>query len=81
MIRLISVVIQVQIWTSNKIHKEERSCVGKWEVRSLITSAPKLCGPEESGKEGQTPRHIRFDFRNPVRCRMIWITLSIQKIV
>ncbi|PWA74632.1 SAC domain-containing protein [Artemisia annua] len=74
-------LFHVQIWASNKIHKEERSCVGKWEVRSLITSSPKLCVPEESGKEGQTPRHIRFDFRNPVRCRMIWITLSIQKIV
>ncbi|GJS75716.1 probable phosphoinositide phosphatase SAC9 [Tanacetum coccineum] len=71
----------IQIWASNKIHKEERSCVGKWEVRSLITSSPELCGPEEPGKAGQTPRHVRFDFRNPVRCRMIWITLSIQKVV
>ncbi|GKD50004.1 hypothetical protein Tco_1278980, partial [Tanacetum coccineum] len=33
---------------SNKIHKEERSCVGKWEVRSLITSSPELCSPEDS---------------------------------
>ncbi|KAI3826704.1 hypothetical protein L1987_00756 [Smallanthus sonchifolius] len=71
----------VQIWTSNNIHKEERSCVGKWDVRSLITSSPELCGPEESGKEGQIPRHIRFDFRNPVRCRLIWIKLTIQKVV
>ncbi|KAL8262788.1 hypothetical protein R6Q59_024137 [Mikania micrantha] len=71
----------VQIWTSNNIHKEERSCVGKWDVRSLITSSPELCGSEESGKEGQIPRHIRFDFRNPVRCRLIWIKLTIQKVV
>nr|XP_043609995.1 probable phosphoinositide phosphatase SAC9 [Erigeron canadensis] len=71
----------VQIWASNNLHKEERSCVGKWDVRSLITSSPELCGPEKSGKEGQTPRHIRFDFRNPILCRMIWITLSIQKVV
>ncbi|XP_076900797.1 putative phosphoinositide phosphatase SAC9 isoform X2 [Bidens hawaiensis] len=71
----------VQIWTSNNIHKEERSCVGKWDVRSLITSSPELCGPEKSDKEGQTPRHIRFDFRNTVRCRLIWVKLSIQKVV
>ncbi|KAK9058388.1 hypothetical protein SSX86_023230 [Deinandra increscens subsp. villosa] len=71
----------VQIWTSNKIHKEERSCVGKWDVRSLLTSSPELCGPEESGKEGQIPRHIRFDFRNPVCCRLIWIKLTIQQVV
>lgn len=74
-------VIQVQIWASDKIHKEERSCVGKWEVRSLLTSSPDLCGPEEKSESGQTPRHIRFDFRNPVRCRMIWIKLSIQQVV
>lgn len=71
----------MQIWTSNRIHKEERSCVGKWDVRALITSSPELCGPEESGKGGQYPRHIRFDFRNPVRCRLIWIKLTIQKVV
>ncbi|XP_071721407.1 probable phosphoinositide phosphatase SAC9 isoform X2 [Rutidosis leptorrhynchoides] len=71
----------VQIWASNKIHKEERSCIGKWDVRSLINSSPELCGPEKSDNESQTPRHIRFDFRNPVRCRMIWIKLTIQKLV
>ncbi|MFS7906986.1 putative SAC domain-containing protein [Helianthus anomalus] len=71
----------VQIWTSNNIHKEERSCVGKWDVRSLITSSPQLCGPEQSGNEDQTPRHVRFDFRNTVRCRLIWVKLSIQKVV
>ncbi|KAL4561231.1 hypothetical protein LXL04_033394 [Taraxacum kok-saghyz] len=66
----------VQIWASGKIHKEERSCVGKWDVKSILTSSPELCGPEESNT--QTPRHINFNFRNPVRCRMIWIKLSIQ---
>ncbi|KAI3511442.1 hypothetical protein L1887_18595 [Cichorium endivia] len=72
----------VQIWASSKIHKEERSCVGKWDVKSHLTSSPELCGPEESTKDGQgqTPRHIKFEFRNPVRCRMIWIKLSIQKV-
>ncbi|XP_024984355.1 probable phosphoinositide phosphatase SAC9 [Cynara cardunculus var. scolymus] len=67
----------VQIWASQKIHKEERSCVGKWDVRSLITSSPELSGPEKSDK---TLRHIKFAFRNPVRCRLIWIKLSIQMV-
>lgn len=69
----------VQIWASNKIQKEERSCVGKWDVLSLITSSPELCGPEESGKQNKTPRHVKFSFRNPVRCRIIWITLRLQR--
>nr|XP_043615771.1 probable phosphoinositide phosphatase SAC9 [Erigeron canadensis] len=65
----------VQIWASNNIHKEERTFMGKWEVQSFITTSPELCGPEKPGN----PRHINFSFRNPVRCRMIWIKLSIQK--
>ncbi|XP_052172812.1 probable phosphoinositide phosphatase SAC9 isoform X1 [Diospyros lotus] len=75
----------VQIWASNKIHKEERSCMGKWDVRSLLTSSSELCGPEDFRKanftcKGNTvPRHVKFAFRNPVRCRIIWITLRLQK--
>ncbi|XP_052625442.1 probable phosphoinositide phosphatase SAC9 [Lactuca sativa] len=30
----------VQIWASNKIQKEERRIMGKWEVGSLLTSYP-----------------------------------------
>lgn len=67
--------MQVQVWASNKIHKEERTIMGKWDVRSLITSSPELCGPEKPGN----PRHINFSFRNPVVCCMIWLKLSIQK--
>ncbi|XP_070006275.1 probable phosphoinositide phosphatase SAC9 isoform X2 [Nicotiana sylvestris] len=67
----------VQIWASNKIHKEERSCMGKWDMRSLITSSSELCGQEKSS---EVPRHVKFSFRNPVRCRIIWITLRLQKI-
>ncbi|XP_071736155.1 probable phosphoinositide phosphatase SAC9 [Rutidosis leptorrhynchoides] len=66
----------VQIWASTKIQKEERTIMGKWDVRSFITSSPDLCGPE---KPGNPQRHINFSFRNPVRCRIIWIKLSIQK--
>lgn len=69
----------VQIWASNKIQKEERSCVGKWDLQSLITSSSELCGPEKSLSEGEVPRHVKFVFRNPVRCRIIWITLRLQR--
>ncbi|KAK3001911.1 hypothetical protein RJ639_020737 [Escallonia herrerae] len=69
----------VQIWASNKIHKEERSCMGKWDVRSLIISSSELCGPEETTKEDRAPRHVKFSFRNTVRCRIIWITLRLQR--
>ncbi|KAL3844314.1 hypothetical protein ACJIZ3_001717 [Penstemon smallii] len=69
----------VQIWASNTINKEERSCTGKWDVRSMITSSSELCGPEKSFKD-KVPRHIKFAFRNPVRCRIIWITLRIQRL-
>lgn len=72
--------MKVQIWASNKIHKEERSCMGKWDVRSMITSSSELSGPENLSEKA-VPRHIKFAFRNPVRCRIIWIMLSLQKLV
>ncbi|KAK6930452.1 hypothetical protein RJ641_004546 [Dillenia turbinata] len=49
----------VQIWASNKIIKEERSFMGKWDLGSLITSSA--------------------FYRNPVRCRVVWITLRLQQ--
>ncbi|KAI4324378.1 hypothetical protein L6164_023923 [Bauhinia variegata] len=69
----------VQIWASNKIHKEERSFMGKWDVQSLIKASSELYGPEKSGREPKVPRHVKFAFRNPVRCRIIWITLRLQR--
>ncbi|CAI9108519.1 OLC1v1008119C1 [Oldenlandia corymbosa var. corymbosa] len=69
----------VQIWASNNINKEERTCVGKWDVNSIIGSSSELCGPEDSS-DRKVPRHVRFVFKNPVRCRIIWITLRLQKI-
>ncbi|XP_039055765.1 probable phosphoinositide phosphatase SAC9 [Hibiscus syriacus] len=69
----------VQIWVSNKIDREERSCVGKWDVQSLISSTPELYGPEKSTREDKLPCHIRFTFKNPVRCRIVWITLCLQR--
>ncbi|XP_011037364.1 PREDICTED: probable phosphoinositide phosphatase SAC9 isoform X2 [Populus euphratica] len=69
----------VQIWASNKIQKEERSCMGKWDVQSLATSSSGIYGPEKLGAEDKVPRHVKFTFKNPVRCRIIWITLRLQR--
>ncbi|XP_054798081.1 LOW QUALITY PROTEIN: probable phosphoinositide phosphatase SAC9 [Prosopis cineraria] len=69
----------VQIWASNKIHKEERSFMGKWDVQTLIENSSKFSGMEKSGREHKVPRHLNFVFRNSVRCRIIWITLSLQR--
>ncbi|XP_020575965.1 probable phosphoinositide phosphatase SAC9 [Phalaenopsis equestris] len=69
----------VQIWASNKIHKDERSYMGKWDVHSLISSFPDVYGPEKSQRDSNIPRHLKFLFRNPVRCRIIWIELSLAK--
>ncbi|KAL3652806.1 putative phosphoinositide phosphatase sac9 [Castilleja foliolosa] len=71
----------VQIWASNKIDKEERSCTGKSDIQSLLSSSSELSGPESSFKDGKVPRHVKFAFRNPVRCRIIWITLRLPRIV
>lgn len=68
--------MKVQVWASNKVDKAERTIMGKWDVGSIITSSPELCGPEKPGN----PRHINFSFRNPVCCRIIWIKMSIQKV-
>ncbi|KAB5530058.1 hypothetical protein DKX38_020139 [Salix brachista] len=69
----------VQIWASNKIQKEERSCMGKWDVQSLATSSSEIYGPEKLGAEDKVPRHVKFTFKNPVRCRIIWITLQLRR--
>lgn len=71
--------MQVQIWASNKIHKEERSVMGKWDVQSLIASSSEFYGPEKSGREDRVPRHVKFAFQNPARCRIIWITMRLSR--
>lgn len=53
--------------------------MGKWDVQSMITSSSDLYGPENSARDDQLPRHIKFTFKNPVRCRIIWITLRLQR--
>ncbi|XP_015578272.1 probable phosphoinositide phosphatase SAC9 isoform X2 [Ricinus communis] len=69
----------VQIWASNKIQKEERSCMGKWDVQSLTQSSSEIYGPEKLGRDNKVPRHIKFSFKNSVRCRILWITLRLQR--
>ncbi|XP_020235927.1 probable phosphoinositide phosphatase SAC9 [Cajanus cajan] len=69
----------VQIWASNKIHKEERSLMGKWDLQSMIKASSELYGPEKSGTEHKVPRHVKFPFKNSVRCRIIWISLRLQR--
>lgn len=71
--------VQVQIWASNNIQKEERSCMGKWDVQSLATSSSEIYGPENLGRRDKVPRHVKFAFRNPIRCRIIWVTLRLQR--
>ncbi|KAK9205659.1 hypothetical protein WN943_015927 [Citrus x changshan-huyou] len=61
------------------IHREERSSMGKWDVQSLITSSSDLYGPEKSASVEKLPRHVKFTFKNPVRCRIVWITLRLQR--
>ncbi|KAI3952775.1 hypothetical protein MKW92_000098 [Papaver armeniacum] len=58
-----SLLHTVQIWASNKMNKEERSCMGKWEVQSLIQSSSEYYGLEQSDTQNVIPRHIRFTFR------------------
>ncbi|KAH9782880.1 putative phosphoinositide phosphatase SAC9 [Citrus sinensis] len=62
-------LLQLQIWASNKIHREERSSRGKWDVQSLITSSSDLYGPEKSASVEKLPRHVRI----------VWITLRLQR--
>ncbi|XP_057415949.1 probable phosphoinositide phosphatase SAC9 [Lotus japonicus] len=69
----------VQIWASNKIHREERSLMGKWDLQSMIKASSELYGPEKSGAEHKLPRHVKFPFKNSVRCRIIWISLRLQR--
>lgn len=74
-----SVNLQVQIWASNTIHTDKRSSMGIWDLKSLISSSPQLYGPEKLSSENEIPRHVKFEFRNPVRCRIVWIKLTLPQ--
>jgi len=70
-------LVQVEIWASNKIHREDRTFIGKWDVQDIISSSPQLCGPEKSNRLSEEPRHIKFHFPNPIRCRIISIKMTL----
>ncbi|KAF3523617.1 hypothetical protein F2Q69_00049533 [Brassica cretica] len=70
----------VQIWASNDINREARTLMGKWDVQSFVRSSPELYGPEKPGREGRAPRHIKFAFKKPIRCRIIWVTLRLPEV-
>lgn len=53
--------------------------MGKWDVQSLIRSSSEYYGQDKLVAEDEVPRHVKFVFRNPVRCRIIWITLRLQR--
>ncbi|KAG8045417.1 hypothetical protein GUJ93_ZPchr0008g11457 [Zizania palustris] len=67
----------VEIWAGNKIHREDRTFIGKWDVNDIILSSPDLCGPEKMSSMSEAPRHIKFHFPNPIRCRIVSIKMSI----
>ncbi|KAJ3694465.1 hypothetical protein LUZ60_009945 [Juncus effusus] len=64
----------VEIWASNKISSKDRSFIGKWDVKSLITD--ELFGPDQQNPR-KTLRNVKFPFQNPIRCRIIWIKMSL----
>jgi len=71
--------VQVQLWCSDLVMEEERTLLGKWDVRAALASSAHLYGPENIDRKGSAPRHVMFKFRDPVRCRIIWMKLSLRK--
>lgn len=69
----------MQIWASDTIDNGKGSCMGKWDLRSSVSSSSELCGPDTSINDGRVPRHVKFSFKKAVRCRIIWITIRLQK--
>lgn len=49
-------------------------------MQSLVTSSSELCGPEKSLQDSKVPRHVKFAFKSPARCRIIWITLRLPRL-
>lgn len=70
----------VEIWASNKIQRDDRTFIGKWDVQSMIVSSPQLYGPENSGSLDEAPRHFKLHFPNPIRCRIISIKMTLPQI-
>lgn len=77
---IIVLPVQVEIWASNKIQRDDRTFIGKWDVQSMIVSSPQLYGPENSGSLDEAPRHFKLHFPNPIRCRIISIKMTLPQI-
>jgi hypothetical protein len=74
---IIVLLVQVEIWASNKIQRDDRTFIGKWDVQDMIVSSPQLCGRENSSNLDKAPRHIKLHFPNPIRCRIITIKMTL----
>uniref|UniRef100_A0A0D9V0Q7 Phosphoinositide phosphatase SAC9 n=1 Tax=Leersia perrieri TaxID=77586 RepID=A0A0D9V0Q7_9ORYZ len=68
----------VEIWAGNKIHREDRTFIGKWDVHDIILSSPHLCGHEKTSSMSEAPRHIKFHFPNSIRCRIVSIKMTLN---
>lgn len=53
--------------------------MGKWDAQFLMKSSSEYSGPQKLVGEDELPKHVKFVFKNPVRCRIIWMTLSLQR--
>lgn len=45
----------------------------------MTASSSEIYGPEDYSKDNQAPRNIKFSFRKPVQCRIVWVMLSLQR--
>ena len=77
---IIVLLVQVEIWANNKIQRDDRTFIGKWDVQDMIVSSPQLRGPENSSSLDEPPRHIKLHFPNPIRCRIITIKMTLPHI-
>jgi len=46
---------------------------------TVVSSSPQLYWPEMSHSDNNVPRPVKFLFGNPIRCRIIWITLTLAQ--
>ncbi|XP_024545394.1 probable phosphoinositide phosphatase SAC9 isoform X1 [Selaginella moellendorffii] len=65
----------VDIWCGSVVTETERVYAGRWEFGSAGgTPQQQLIGPE---RDPANPRHMVFRFRSPVKCRLVWLRLSL----
>ena len=59
-------------YTGKKSHPWENGMSNPW--LQLLH----ICSREKSASVDKLPRHVKFTFKNPVRCCIIWVTLRLQ---